>query len=197
MFAFGESLFANTPYGVYRSTDKGDTWSHVLENNQSNCCPEAIATHDIFVSKYDGLFLSTDTGATWANVGQGLWNHGAQSLSVRGNYLFAGTGGGGVWRRLLSDMEPAVSNTIPSLIAYPNPISSTTTIRYSLPSISETNIAIYDALGRIVTTLFSAEQAPGAYEVNFQPNGLQPGVYWCSLSTQNGIRAVPLLIEPK
>jgi len=53
---------------------------------------------------------------------------------------------------------------------YPNPFNPTTTIRYSLPEVSDVSIIIYDVTGREVTNLVHSNQSAGWYDVSW--NGL-------------------------
>lgn len=81
---------------------------------------------------------------------------------------------------------------------YPNPFNPTTTIEYSLPTVERnsvslngqerfreslynTELKIYDVLGREVATLVNAEQYPGKYRVKFNAADLASGIYFYSL----------------
>ena len=154
----GENLYAATQMfagvggGVYRSTDKGSTWT---VSNTGMPYPDrvlavSVAVHDsvLFVGTFSGgVFRSTDFGTTWTTANVGLpsyvlcfadsganlfagtagagvycstnkgttWtaiNTGLPSntlvyaFAVGGWYLYAGTFGGGVWRRPLSEVLP-------------------------------------------------------------------------------------------
>ncbi len=73
---------------------------------------------------------------------------------------------------------------------YPNPFNPTTTIEYSLPSISirgdsKVSLVIYDLLGRKIKTLVNKEQSSGIYKVTFDGSGLSSGIYFYRLNTGN------------
>ncbi len=51
--------------------------------------------------------------------------------------------------------------------AFPNPASSSTTIRYSLPSAGRLTLRVYDLGGKLVAELVTADQAPGRYSVRW------------------------------
>ncbi|MBK8947050.1 MAG: cellulase family glycosylhydrolase [Ignavibacteriae bacterium] len=69
---------------------------------------------------------------------------------------------------------------------YPNPFNPNTTIKYSIPNIasninSNTELRIYDILGREVKTLVDQFQPAGNYEINFNASEFPSGVYYYEL----------------
>lgn len=64
---------------------------------------------------------------------------------------------------------------------YPNPFNPSTTISYYLPKASNVELKVYDALGNLVKTLVSRQQAQGKYDVNFDGSNLSSGVYFYQL----------------
>jgi YVTN family beta-propeller protein len=69
-----------------------------------------------------------------------------------------------------SDVGTAVDGdsaeqTVPGLSCYPNPLTSETTIRYSVPVSGEVNVSIYDVRGRLVATLEDGQRVAGAHEI--------------------------------
>ena len=66
---------------------------------------------------------------------------------------------------------------------YPNPFNPTTKIRYSIPSISNVQIMIYDLLGNEIATLINEQKNPGNYEINFDASNLASGVYVYKMRT--------------
>ena len=72
---------------------------------------------------------------------------------------------------------------------YPNPFNPTTTIKYILPAGKlnyKVSVKIYDMLGRLVTVIFSGNQNPGIYSVEFNAESvgrnLSSGVYYYQVS---------------
>lgn len=60
---------------------------------------------------------------------------------------------------------------------HPNPFSSSTTLRYSLPQSMQVRLAIYDILGREVEVLVERQQEAGVYNIDFDSGDLPAGLY--------------------
>ncbi len=75
------------------------------------------------------------------------------------------------------DPPPAPAYVLGFAQNFPNPFSSATTIRYSLPQAMDVRLTVFDVLGREVATLVEARQEAGVYEVPFTASGLPAGVY--------------------
>jgi hypothetical protein len=70
----------------------------------------------------------------------------------------------------------------------PNPFSSHTAIRYSLPTQSSVSLSIYDVTGRLIKVLVSDTKPIGEHSVTWngqdnQGNRVKNGIYFCSLKT--------------
>ena len=63
----------------------------------------------------------------------------------------------------------------------PNPVTVTATIQFSLAQPGNTELAVFDMVGRRVDTISSGEIAAGSYEVTWQPGNLSNGVYFVRL----------------
>jgi hypothetical protein len=61
---------------------------------------------------------------------------------------------------------------------YPNPFNPSTTISYNVPIQTEVRIAVYDILGKEVTTLVNTVKMPGTYQVSFNASQLTSGIYF-------------------
>jgi hypothetical protein len=111
------------------------------------------------------------------------------TLAVSGTNLFAGTWGGGVWRRPLSEMitsvKERIANEIPGAYSlyqnYPNPFNPVTNITFSLPSRSFVSLKIFDALGREQANIISEELDAGTYSRQWSADGIASGVYFYRL----------------
>lgn len=64
---------------------------------------------------------------------------------------------------------------------YPNPFNSSTIIPYTLIQKTFVTLKIYDVLGREIKTLVNELQYSGDYQVNFDANELENGMYFYQL----------------
>jgi len=83
-------------------------------------------------------------------------------------------------------------NTIPENFSlsqnYPNPFNPSTTIKFSIPSVtlsgvegSRVQLKIYDVLGNEIATLVNEYRPAGMYNVQFTMNNLASGIYFYKL----------------
>ena len=63
------------------------------------------------------------------------------------------------------------------LSAYPNPFNPSTTISFSIPTISMTTIIVYDLAGKMLKTLSSEYLTPGNYTTNWNATAYPSGEY--------------------
>jgi len=66
---------------------------------------------------------------------------------------------------------------------YPNPFNSSTTIRFSLEKVATVSLDIYDIRGRKTDTLKDGFMPAGYYSVEWSPENLPTGLYFCRFRT--------------
>jgi photosystem II stability/assembly factor-like uncharacterized protein len=189
----GGILFAGTNgNGLFLSTDTGQSWTDVSSGLPASSVLSLEENSQQFFAGTggNGIFRTDDSGKTWKQVDSGLVNLNVTSLGIRNGNLFAGTIGGGVWERPLSQMlfiEPAsVAQTLSSesqIHTYPNPLSQSTEITFTLPEASEVTLTITDAAGRETPLLRSAWFPAGQHEIAWDASNYPSGVYLCRLSS--------------
>nr|NQU90859.1 VCBS repeat-containing protein [Bacteroidota bacterium] len=74
------------------------------------------------------------------------------------------------------------------LTSFPNPFTNKTKITCELSRRSKVRLDIYSYCGNMVTTLINEVKQKGKYEIIFNGKELFPGVYFCVLKTNEGIR---------
>lgn len=60
---------------------------------------------------------------------------------------------------------------------HPNPFGDSTTIKYCLPEEVKIRLEIFDNKNKKIKTLVDEIKEPGTYQVEFNPNGFDAGIY--------------------
>jgi hypothetical protein len=81
------------------------------------------------------------------------------------------------------------------LTNYPNPFSATTTISFSVPVTSNVSLKVFDVLGNCASEIFNEEKERGFYSVAFDRKNLSPGIYFCTLNSENSSKTIRLAIS--
>jgi photosystem II stability/assembly factor-like uncharacterized protein len=173
--------------GVFLSTNNGASWTAV-----NNGLPDSftvrsfgVSGSNIFIGGDNGeVFISANNGATWTAANNGLPNNSVMAFTVSGINIFAGTWGGGVWRRPISEMVsvlPQNQKSIPlqtSLrIRTSGYLHSGVTLNYSIQSRCFVHLGIYTISGRRVAVIEQGERTPGEYTVRFNKGAIPSGLY--------------------
>ena len=75
----------------------------------------------------------------------------------------------------------------------PNPFAEALAISYHLPESSPVSITIHDFSGRLISTLVNEDQKQGAQMLFYETAGLAPGVYFCTLKTDEGVQTTKII----
>ncbi len=93
------------------------------------------------------------------------------------------------------------NNSIPKDFAlsqnFPNPFNPSTTINYSLPKNTYATIKVYDALGKQVALLEDSYKQAGSYSVTYDASRLSSGMYFYSLTTNDGFSQTKKMVLVK
>jgi hypothetical protein len=82
----------------------------------------------------------------------------------------------------ISDGEQVIIPKDLSIVNYPNPFNNQTTIRYTLPEVSDIEIVLYNILGEIVVRHTESEKQVGSHSWHFDAGKLSSGLYLCRLN---------------
>jgi hypothetical protein len=146
---FASSTIQNAP--IYKSTDNGNNWNAmVIENNSDQI-----------------------QSISFARNGNRVWGYAATLNGLI--FMLAGD--------LLNTVKIDITGSfIPDKYLleqnYPNPFNPTTSIKYSVSSIQNVKLTVFNMLGKEVATLVNERQKPGEYEVKFDGTNLPSGVYY-------------------
>ena len=79
---------------------------------------------------------------------------------------------------------------------YPNPFTSFTTIRYTLPANADVSLIVFDKLGQIVAKLAEGRMSAGYHNVRFEASHLASGTYTYRLQTTDA-KGKPIVLTGK
>jgi hypothetical protein len=137
VFTNGDTIAVGSDGDAFLSVNGGATWIPSVPIVPDTVAVEDVVVHNgkVYAGTFGlGVFMSTDLGATWTNFNQGLVGGFLNSqlrimdLCLRGDSLFAATGGSGAWMRNLSTgnwskfgnaLEPAQASNMESIAASP------------------------------------------------------------------------------
>ncbi len=191
---------------VYRSTNKGNTWSDI-SSNLPDAPVNAFAVDNnypnrLYLGNDVGMYVSFDTGQKWEVLGEGLpvLPIGDIKIHPSENFLVAGTYGRSMYKidlnlvTSIKDEQPQVVRGFSLLQNYPNPFNPSTKIQYALGNRQFVQLKIYDIVGNEVATLVNKEQLAGKYEISFDASFNSSGVYLYKLSAGNFSETKKMLV---
>ena len=77
---------------------------------------------------------------------------------------------------------------------YPNPFNPGTVIKYSLSEAGHVELKIYNVLGQQIKTLVNEFKSAGNYQITFNAAGLNSGVYFYQIRTDNKILSKKMIL---
>ncbi len=80
------------------------------------------------------------------------------------------------------------------LVAVPNPVHGTTSLRYTLTEPGDVVVTVVDALGRTVATLARGAQSAGEQSVVWDARAVAPGVYAARIETARGTSTARVVV---
>ena len=189
------NIFAGTNGFLFRSVS-GGSWTDVTPvTGGASVTGLASDGTVLFASCLGyGVFESTDDGNTWTEINTGFNKqaYNVASLTITDKYLFAGTSNQGIWRRPLSNLVSSVNldnKNIPASFKldqnYPNPFNPTTKIEFSIKKSGFVTLKIYDVLGKELATLVNENLPAGNFDVNWNAQNFESGIYLYRLQTNN------------
>ncbi len=180
--------------GLFFSLDTGTYWAPITPLWATTRTYYVLALDqngDIFVGtnstdgKTGGISISRDTGRSWQNIAAGLPSDTINALAFNKNgTLYAATDKG------IFQYNPfGIVGTSPSVFTSslsldqnsPNPVSSTTTIQFSLPEAGAVSLQLYDPTGRMIRSIANGFYSPGVYSTSFDAKALPDGAYYYRL----------------
>ncbi len=77
---------------------------------------------------------------------------------------------------------------------YPNPFNPSTSLRFTLPRESNTDVRIYSALGQEAAVLHTGVMRAGTHTLRWDASSFAGGVYLCRLRSEGVVRTIKLVL---
>jgi hypothetical protein len=184
---------------IYVSCYAKFTASVTVSNDSIIVTEQDTSTHHALCSCfYDvNVALTSLTPGTYQCVIRRVqltkYQYGKDTTILAASFTFSVSGAGGplpsakvqtsdCHQTPLSVMESAAPSSFALLASYPNPFNPIATLRYSIPQNAPVKLEVFDALGRIVSTLVDEKKNAGEYHVQFDGTALASGTYLCRLT---------------
>jgi photosystem II stability/assembly factor-like uncharacterized protein len=176
--------------GVNVSANDGTAWSDLSSGLNGAIVNQLYGFGDFLAAATDrGVFLLEDGDNTWTDLTFNLPVADIRKVQASGQYLWALTQGGGVWRLLREGnvaADPALAG--PAAELFPCPAADLVTLRVETPAGYAWEIV--DLQGR---QLLAGKTLPGGGEVRIAVGHLPAGMYYCRVQTEHGHSAVPFI----
>ncbi|MFN8281443.1 MAG: hypothetical protein U0V49_14270 [Saprospiraceae bacterium] len=155
-------------------------WDEIFTNTSFSVPHTVKFIYVTGVKPYSGYRISAKSVANQTEI---LVNNGTDIFADDGGVILIDL------NKINTSVEPKIiseDNSL-SLFINPNPSYGCTKIQYNLTSSGLTEIELLDLSGRKVAIVLDKKwHSIGSYQIDFCPEGLDPGVYICLLS--NGLR---------
>jgi hypothetical protein len=190
---------------IYRSTDFGNSWEIANTGLPDTVWAWSLFTYNgsVFVGyESGGIFRSTDSGNSWEDVGGTIIaQNSIYAMTTGMGYFFAG--GSYLWYRPLSDfnnlgvVSSNVSASPHQIQCFPNPLSHSTTIRFTSAESGVARVTVVNLLGEEVTRVFEGSLSAGEHTFLWsKPTGLPTGMYECEVEMNGSVQQVPVVVAP-
>jgi len=209
VFAVGSS---HMPKVTYNGGQEWQDLSHTLPVLRYDCIffsginvgyTSGLIHEDAQSPPHSQVLKTTDGGATWniiIDTIDGLipsiyFIDDTVGWIVGNNGMILKTTTGGSIISTSSTDENILPINFDFIEVYPNPFSSSITLRYILEKQEHITIGIYNAEGQEIETLINRKQIAGEYEITWQPKRLPAGVYFVKLQVGGLMETKKLVLK--
>ncbi len=187
-------------YNVYVARRQGNGTKDgaivVINNSYSTKGLWVDATPSGYTNWSNSTLKNAFTGASTSVYGDGrVW----VEAPARGYAVYVQSGDYVQYSSLKSTTTVAESTINPleavELSAYPNPVKTSTKIRFSTMQKGEVSVNIYDHTGRNVETIYNGVRESGNHEFVWTPEGLANGVYFAKIKADGQMQTLKLVLN--
>jgi spore germination protein YaaH len=136
----------------------------------------------LWYDDYESLLMKYNFAASKNLAGIGIW-----ALSYEGTH-------NEIWSGIHDVYSPEEAEETAIIRIFPNPVTSTAEIDFSLIDREKVTLKILDINGREIITLADDERDAGFYSEDFNSATLKGGIYICTLKTKNKVVSRKIVI---
>ena len=146
----------------------------------------------LYIATDIGVFHSTDKGLHWELVSNGLPNVVITDITYHAadNILVAATYGRGMYKispeAEITSIENAAAGNPLSIKAYPNPFIEQVTVEFNVSNRQVYTLEMIDIDGKLIKTVYHGSLHEGLHIFNVDVGSVQTGIYFFSVSCQDG-----------
>jgi hypothetical protein len=207
-------------YSIYYSADGGTTWTKQAGNLEQVVSgggngPSVrwlsilhVADGTVYLAATSTGLYATDSlngvNTIWTQQGfNTIGNAVCDMIDVRQSdgLIVIATHANGIYSANITSVgdiarvtEVAKPNNDFQLTSFPNPISQSATIEFTLSKHTNVNLQIVDDCGRLVETLVNEPMEQGKHSIHFDRKNLASGLYYYSLTADNRRKTNKLII---
>jgi photosystem II stability/assembly factor-like uncharacterized protein len=187
-------FFYSGQHLTIKTTDGGLNWNGLLQQGYYLTSVEFPSANTGYVSGLPGKILkTTNAGGNWISQQVNptdtldnlfFLNDNTGYMASTNGIIYKTTTGGAVTSNV-TNLSGVIPGSYDLYQNFPNPFNPSTNIRFDIPLSSDVKLAVYDLLGREVSSLMNGQLSPGRYEYSFDGSGLPSGVYIYRLRSGN------------
>jgi ligand-binding sensor domain-containing protein len=196
-YAHGLIKFDDINWTTYKTSNSGipNNWVNAVAIDVNN--NKWLATLGGGIAKFDGtiwtVYNSTNSGLpdNWLNT---------ITIDAHGNKWIATNKGLAVFKEggVVTSVKEIQENEIPTTASlsqnYPNPLNSTTTIKYKVTEPEFVSLKVFNSMGSEVASLVNEQKPSGDYSIEWNATGFKSGIYFCKLQTGKLSEAKKMLL---
>jgi photosystem II stability/assembly factor-like uncharacterized protein len=170
---------------LLKTTDGGTSWTRMRPDDHSTQYWKVNFIDSVtgWTATNYGLMATTDGGVTWIILDSPMGNASTFDFVDNNNGWIANQGLGGILHTTTGGLTAIKDRSylLPSkfilLQNYPNPFNPSTTIKYTLPSLSIVKLEVFNMLGQRVSKLVDEREGAGYYQQLWLASNVASGIY--------------------
>jgi hypothetical protein len=186
----------------YVSNNDGISWQTVGPGIPVGSGGYAIGVlnKNVFIGNNNGVYFSNNNGTSFTEASTGFdKHHSVQGFTFSSTDIYAGLFENSIWKRPLSDfgitaLQKSEDAQLPFTFI-PNPLVSESKFSYTLSSMQQVIINLYNANGNLVKNIKDVVEIAGNHSVTIRKESLHAGNYFLSVLAGNKHAVVNIVVE--